>query len=328
MATAKQEEKNTLTASRQELATLKDLEKSSDIQKLNVSHNKLINMKGIRSFFSVTWLNLSYNMLVSIRGIEHLRNLVVLNASHNSLTSCDDIMKLTNLKALILNDNQLTKLPSLSMLVDLNTLILSNNLFESIDVTSLSNLTKLSLSFNKLATAPSTKGNSLLLELRLTGNNIAYIPQDIQYNKRLQILDLGQNSISCVDCLKSLTNLKNLNLKGNPITEYTDKIRRWLPRLHVLDGFKLGKLMREEAVAEIKLKPEEAAAITTKVTETRPAVNEAASDDSEMKKEAKPILAKKRKRGRSGVVSIENVKKKRKTTKDIFNIEENNLLSW
>lgn len=89
--------------------------------------------------------------------------------------------------------------------------------------------------------------------------------------------------------------------------------------------------MRGEAAAEIKLKPEELADITTKATETPPAVNETALDDSEMKEKAKPVLAKKRKRGRSGVVSIENVKKKRKTikeTQDIFNIEENSLLSW
>ena len=105
-----------------------------------------------------------------------------------------------------------------------------------------------------------------------------------------------------------------------------------MPRLHVLDGFKLAKLRREEAAAEIKFKPEEAADITTKATETpTKTVNEPALDDNELEEETKPVVAKKRKRGRSGVVSIENVKKKRKATKemqDIFNMNENNLLSW
>ena len=70
----------------------------------------------------------------------------------------------------------------------LNTLILSNNQIEQIDLSSLVNLRKLSLSHNKLRATPDLTHNVQLKDVRLNDNRIAAIQQDLHLNSRFSFI--------------------------------------------------------------------------------------------------------------------------------------------
>ena len=108
-------------------------------------------------------------------------------------------------------------------------------------------------------------------------------------------------------------------------------MRGWLPRLHVLDGSKLAKERKGEL--EIQFLDETSAVVKMeRDNEQEKEEEEEETIHNEQEKEEEETVqvknVKKRKRGRSGVVSVETIRKKTKQTKDIFSNIETTVLSW
>ena len=112
------------------------------------------------------------------------------------------------------------------------------------------NLTKLSLSNNKIENIGSLEFLKNLKELKLNNNRIKKVAQNFPIS--LAILDLGNNQImNLIDAgitqnndendfyLSKLFNLINLNFVGNPVckvNDYKKTILSVVPQLRVLDG--------------------------------------------------------------------------------------------
>merc|ERR1719464_227224 len=100
------------------------------------------------------------------------------------------------------------------------------------------NLTKISSLEN--FPALSTLKKIELADNFLTGAELVHLCG----NENLVNLKLANNKISTIkdlECLAKLSNLRSLDLMGNPVTEsdeaYTEKVFELIPSLEVLDGY-------------------------------------------------------------------------------------------
>ncbi|KAF3439439.1 hypothetical protein FNV43_RR17717 [Rhamnella rubrinervis] len=224
-----------------DVSCLSDFKK---LEKLDLTFNKLTSLEGLQSCINLKWLSVGNNKLESLKGIESFTKLTVLNAGNNKLKSMDAVKSIASLRALILNDNEISSICKLDQMKDLNTLVLSKNPISEIgkSLVKAKSIRKLSLSYCRLQNINSSLKSCVeLKELRLSHNDIKSLPAELAHNKYLQNLDVGNNVItrwSDLKVLKSLVNLKNLNLQGNPIAEkdkYMKKIRTVLPNLRVFN---------------------------------------------------------------------------------------------
>ncbi|KAK6936248.1 Leucine-rich repeat [Dillenia turbinata] len=226
-----------------------------NLERLDLSFNNLSSLEGLRQCVKLKWLSVSQNKLVTLKGIEGLSKLTVLNAGKNKLRSMDEVGSLISLRALILNDNEIVSICKLDQLKELNTLVLSRNPIPKIGdcLIKVKTLTKLSLSNCQLESiGPSLVSCAELKEVRLAHNDIKILPAELAHNKKIQNLDLGNNLISSWSTLKVLsllTNLKNLNLQGNPLAEkdkLVKKIKKLLPNLQIFNSKPIDIYTKEE----------------------------------------------------------------------------------
>ncbi|XP_064085942.1 leucine-rich repeat-containing protein 47-like [Macrobrachium nipponense] len=217
--------------------------------------------------------------------VYELSQLNFLRISKSPLTTIkDDVGLLANLTSLILQLNKLEKLPvTVGNLTKLKVLDVSFNSLEDLpsEINKLSNLSTLNLGSNKIRALPSLEGcislailevgHNLLTEfpdickeslvhladVKLNDNQISEVSPDLTVLPSLKILDLGNNQLKTVpgelaDCVK----LKDINLKGNPLSDRHFKkvveaerctpkqvlgnIKQHCPRVNVSEGGKGG----------------------------------------------------------------------------------------
>lgn len=243
-----------LTLTHKALTDVSCLSEFKNLERLDLSANNLTSLEGLRSCVNLKWLSVVQNKLQSLKGIEGLTKLTVLNAGKNKLKSMDEIRSLISIRALILNDNEIVTLCPLDQMKELNTLVLSRNPISKIggSLNKVKSITKLSLSNCQLHSIDSLKSCTELKELRLAHNDIKTLPSELVVNMKLQLLDVGNNSITSWSDLKvlpSLVNLKNLNLQGNPVAEkdkLAKKIRKLAPNLQILNAKPIDKSSKNE----------------------------------------------------------------------------------
>ncbi|XP_042511798.1 leucine-rich repeat-containing protein ODA7 isoform X2 [Macadamia integrifolia] len=183
------------------------------LEKLDLGFNNLSSLEGLRSCVNLKWLSVLQNKLQSLKGIESLSKLTVLNAGRNKLKAMDEVGSLIRLRALILNDNEIASICKLDELKELTTLVLSRNPICEI-------------------------GNSLVKLKSITKT----LPDAMAHNIKIRNLDLGNNLIiswSDLKVLSSLSNLKNLNLQGNPVAKRDNlakKVKKLVPNLQIFNG--------------------------------------------------------------------------------------------
>ncbi|RDY02982.1 Protein phosphatase 1 regulatory subunit 7 [Mucuna pruriens] len=208
----------------------------TSVTTLHLTHKALSDITSLANFINLEKLDLKLNNLTS---------LVVLNAGKNKLKSIDQVTSLISIRALILNENEISSLCKLDQLKDLNTLVLSKNPIRKIGeaLMKVKSVTKLSLSYCQLQSIDTSLKSCVgLSELRLAHNEIKSLPDELKLNSKLRNLDLGNNVItrwSELKVLKSLTNLRNLNLQGNPVAtvdKITRKIKKALPKLQIFNA--------------------------------------------------------------------------------------------
>lgn len=245
-----------LDLSKKQVSCVQDISQCVHLRKLNLSHNEILSsdsLLGIVNNVNLTWLNLSNNKLDSADFVRKLTMLSVLNLSQNSLKNIPiHVQNLEKLKALILNNNEISMIENLDSLSKLNTLVLSHNQICELDgLDALTSLSKLSVAHNEITSFPRLQTLKNLKELRLNDNKICNIPEWVQDLSSLEILDIGNNSISNLDDLSNLSscpNLHQLNIKGNPVAEHPEfkqKIMEHIPELRVLNGLRFDEKFLE-----------------------------------------------------------------------------------
>ncbi|KAJ1408476.1 Leucine-rich repeat [Sesbania bispinosa] len=226
-----------------------------NLEKLDLKFNNLTSLEGLRSCVNLKWLSVVENNLESLEGIQGLAKLTVLNAGKNKLKSIDQVKSLVNLRALILNENEIISICKLDQMKELNTLVLSKNPIRKIGeaLMKVKSITKLSLSYCQLQSIDTSLKSCIeLRELRLAHNEIKSLPDELMHNSKLCNLDLGNNMITRwpeLKVIKSLTNLRNLNLQGNPVAtvdKITRKIKKALPKLQIFNARPVDKNTENE----------------------------------------------------------------------------------
>ncbi|CAL0332146.1 unnamed protein product [Lupinus luteus] len=237
------------------LSDVSCLGKFTNLEKLDLKFNSLTSLEGLRSCVNLKWLSVVENKLESLEGIQGLTKLTVLNAGKNKLKSMDQVSSLVSIRALILNENEITSICKLDQMKELNTLVLSKNPIGKIGdaLMKVKSITKLSLSYCQLQGIDSSLKSCVeLREVRLGHNEIKSLPDELIHNSKLQNLDLGNNVItkwSELKVLTSLTNLRNLNLQGNPVSaidKVTRKIKKALPKLQIFNARPVDKDPKNE----------------------------------------------------------------------------------
>eukprot|EP00468_Gymnochlora_sp_CCMP2014_P005928 CAMPEP_0167756802 /NCGR_PEP_ID=MMETSP0110_2-20121227/9582_1 /TAXON_ID=629695 /ORGANISM="Gymnochlora sp., Strain CCMP2014" /LENGTH=550 /DNA_ID=CAMNT_0007642941 /DNA_START=47 /DNA_END=1697 /DNA_ORIENTATION=- len=249
---------------------LPDLAEFPLLQKLNIKKNKIEHLNFLRNCKHLVELCASDNPLSSLDDVEELTQLQTVIVSNCKLFGTLKLDNFKCLRTLIATSNSLTDLSGLGQCPDLTTLVVSGNNLSSpsflsrqrekdkngvyIDKSHLHlpvSLRKLSLSHNNLSRL--SRGISrlhALRELRANDNNLRILPPPsvLKCLRSLSVLDIGKNNIGSVAQLApSLSSLRNLNLRGNPIThrkDYPDCIfsgnlgGELAARLEILDGRK------------------------------------------------------------------------------------------
>ena len=132
----------------------KDLEKLTQLKKLNLGANQLTNVKGLEKLTKLEELRLHRNILTDLKGLEKLTQLTMLILNNNKLTDLKGLQNLTQLEGLGLGGNQLTDVKALEKLTQLTSLGLEiNQLTEVKGLEKLTRLAKLHLQKNKLTKA-------------------------------------------------------------------------------------------------------------------------------------------------------------------------------
>lgn len=296
----------------QSLSAIPDDLQIDKCRKLDLSDNKFTDVNFPKGLI-VSMLNLSKNSLSSVDARE-LKELTVLNLSWNQIQEFPSLP--LNLKALILNNNTISKVQDISLPNGTNTLVLSKNQISQFENFTALGLKKLSLGHNALTSLDINTPD--LRELKVNNNQISTLTSaQASGFPKVEILDLGNNRIEefrNLIHLISLKNLRQLNLKGNPITglkDYHLKIRKMFPRLKVLDGENLRSAPKTqspspeavETVPEIAI---ESTIETTKVNNTETKKNKVEGDFKQKERKKRKILelSSEPQKVKSGVVSI------------------------
>lgn len=177
--------------------------KAQRILRFNISLNELEAMQydSLSPFVNLLELNVSLNFLNSISWLKALPQLMVLNLSHNIIESLQGLECCKMLTALDISHNQIRSIANLPIL---------------------NSLTKLHLSGNKLESLEGVQRLPQLCELYIQGNHIcSLLPLSSSLN--LCVLDASDNVIlslsDTLHVLENLRRLKQLRLKGNPLTQ-------------------------------------------------------------------------------------------------------------
>ncbi|RLO06908.1 hypothetical protein DYB28_001082 [Aphanomyces astaci] len=218
------------------------------LKRLDLSANKLTRIAFTHNM-SLTQLKITSNVLVDagIVDLSFCKQLVTLDLSDNKLARLPgaSLRHCTGLRALVLTKNAMTSLEWVPSLPGLTSLIVSHNRITEISAKSigkLKGLTKLQLyctpssilsmslnqyghynyrsSHNKLTELPDLSVLEQLTEVRASNNQLTALPASINHNVNLKIVDVCHNHIDTFDGLDqwtSLAQLKQLNLRGNPI---------------------------------------------------------------------------------------------------------------
>lgn len=213
-----------------EVATAKS-ENRHEIKLAGAAISKRISDEGLdKNLFKLTNLNLlniSDTSLTAIPDdIKLLVNLQSLLLYGNKIAEFNEnLTSLPKLKVLDLSRNELTKIPeSLKKMKELTSINFSSNRIEQMPkFDNHPNLITLDLSNNKLTSFPDTEYAYLphLTDLKLNGNQIESIPNHISRTlPALKNFDIEGNQIKTIPGeLASMSKLKELNLKGNKLSD-------------------------------------------------------------------------------------------------------------
>lgn len=222
-----------------------------DMTKLILACNKIsVISPEISNLCSLTILDLHDNQLDMLPdSICELQKMSKLNLSHNRFKEIPEgVYGLKDLRVLQLNNNKIDciddKISELNML---NTFDLANNNIKSLPGSFgfLTKVTNMNLSNNKLECIPPEMSSMAgLATLDLTSNELIDIPDSMQQLTHLEIFYLRNNRLTKLPVLTHCTNLKELHLGSNRISQLSSTDLENILNVRTLD-------LRENKITKI-----------------------------------------------------------------------------
>lgn len=218
-----------------------DIENLIGLKSLDISKNQLIKLPD-----SISQLHNLESLSSSYVGVGPLpENLTTLNIHNSELSEIpQNIFQLTKLKSLRIScfsaynmfDDMFTTLPTdLSLLSNLESLDLSYNDIELLpeSIGALVNLSCLNLGHNSLNALPESIGRlEKLKELDLSNNNLNTLPESIGKLKALKELNISDNNLNILpDSIAKLKALEFLSLDNNRLADLSNRVIQFLESL-------------------------------------------------------------------------------------------------
>jgi protein phosphatase 1 regulatory subunit 7 len=178
------------------LTSLKGIEKLTKLQELNCSYNNLSSLEPLRNLTQLQYLRCDSNKLTSLEPIKHLIKLQTLYCNENNLSSLKGIENLTQLQNLHYSNNQINSLEPIRNLIQLQTLVCSNNKLTSL------------------------KGIEKIIQLKILHceNNQLTLLKGIENLTQLQNIYCSYNEINSLEHIRNLTQLQTLYCSYNKLS--------------------------------------------------------------------------------------------------------------
>lgn len=189
------------------ITDLSPLSKMTGLTQLSVSSVPANDFTAISNLIGLERLDLSFNQLEDISFVANLVNLTHLNLNINNLSDLSVLSGLTDLKELSLGSNNISNIGPLSILTNINNINLQfNSLTDISSLSNMSELKRLYIEYNEIS------------DIGVVGNF-----------SQLEIFYAYHNQISDISPLTQLTNLRYVDLGGNPLSD--DSINVYIPQI-------------------------------------------------------------------------------------------------
>ena len=208
-----------------QVADLRPLATLTNLTLLSLWNNRVTDVSPLGSLTSLTYLNLANNRVRDLSPLANLKSLEVLDLFDNAVEDVVPLAGLENLKELTLTDNRVVDLSPLTGLTELRTVLLKGNPIR--DFTPLSGLNLTDLKYDAVSDSAGQARSSEAwmpdpaLRAAIRGE-IGLLP-DIPLTKkkmlRLDYLYAHDKGILDITGLEFATNLRELHLSHNPITD-------------------------------------------------------------------------------------------------------------
>ena len=207
-----------------QVANLKPLTNLIHLTELSLWNNRVTDVSPLSSLTALTYLNLADNSVSNLRPLAHLIHLDELDLFDNEIVNIAPLADLRNIRHLILTDNHIQDVSPLEGLTQMEVLRIKGNPIE--DLRPLSNLNLIDLKYDAVPdlTAPTPPAEAWMPDpvLRAAVRGELGILPDIPLTKEklsmLHYLDADRKGVHNITGLAFATNLRELHLSENPIT--------------------------------------------------------------------------------------------------------------
>ena len=208
-----------------QIADLRPLVNLMNLTGLSLWNNQVTDISSLGSLTSLTYLNLANNRVGDLSPLVNLKSLEVLDLFANEVENVVPLAGLKNLNELILTDNRIGDLSPLVGLTKLRTLLLKRNQIKDFTLLSELNLTELKYDAVSDPTGQTQPSEAWMPDpgLRAAVRGELGLLPDIPLTKekmlRLDYLYAHDKGILDITGLEFATNLRELHLSQNPITD-------------------------------------------------------------------------------------------------------------
>ena len=208
-----------------QVANLKPLTNLTHLTRLSLWNNQVTDISPLSSLTALTYLNLADNYVSDLRPLGHLVHLDELDLFDNEIVDIAPLTDLKNLRHLTLTDNHIQNVSPLERLTQMEVLRIKGNPIKNL--WPLSNLNLMDLKYDALPdpTTPTPPAEAWIPDpaLRAAIRGELGILPDVPLTKeelpRLHYLDADQKGVRNITGLAFATNLRELHLSENPITD-------------------------------------------------------------------------------------------------------------
>ena len=208
-----------------QVADLRPLANLTNLTGLSLWYNQVTDVSPLRSLTALTYLNLADNYVSDLEPLANLINLGELDLFDNEIKNIAPLSGLKDLKHLILTHNHVEDLSPLAGLMNLQILWMKKNPIKDLNPLIQLNLTDLKYNGVSLPTeqiAPSEiwmPDPALWMAVRGELGLLPGVPLTKEKMQELTYLEAQNSGITDITGLEFATNLRELHLGQNPITD-------------------------------------------------------------------------------------------------------------